>query len=108
MDFNLLFVVILVGFAAAVGFTVLKNLSRMSNLLQTSSYWRELGEKFNLTYEAQPSEHIERLIGSHRACPLALTGKGDPLSEVYEVVAEIELHSAVTLIMTLAAEPEGG
>ncbi|RDV37440.1 hypothetical protein DV096_13080 [Bradymonadaceae bacterium TMQ3] len=106
MNFELLVVVVIVGFGIAAFFVVLQNISRMQELMKTKSYWRAIAEKFNLKHDSPTAGHVERLVGSHRACPLMLTGTGDPLSEGYELVAEVDLVTALHKTLTLVSEPD--
>ncbi|TXD34725.1 hypothetical protein FRC98_17995 [Lujinxingia vulgaris] len=106
MNFELLVIVVIVGFGIAAFFGILQNISRMQELMKTKSYWRTIAETFNLQPDAESTSGVERLVGSHRACPLILTGKGDPLSEGYELEAEIDLVKALHKTLTLISEPD--
>lgn len=106
MNFELLVILVIVGFGIAAFFVVFQNISRMQELMKTKSYWRTLAENFNLKHDTTGAAHVERLVGSHRACPLILTGTGDPLSEGYELEAEIDLVKALHKTLTLVSEPD--
>ncbi|RAL21140.1 hypothetical protein DL240_13480 [Lujinxingia litoralis] len=108
MNFDLLLLVVLLAFGAVIVAVVYQNVMRMRGLLASRTIWKSLGEKFNLAYDASLSEAREQLTGAHRACPLSITGQGDPLSDDYQIEVEVTLDPSLHPALVLVSEPPPG